>query len=119
LDETYARILSKITDNRDDVVRILQWLYFSAAPMTVDEMIEALAVDLTKDPPRFETELRLLNPRDFLEICPNLIVITTEIRHPFRPDDKPHPVGETEEVQYCDFLIHRSRNTSFQKESAL
>ena len=75
LDDTYNRILSSIDDeNREDVLRILQWLCFSARPVRLDQMVEVLAVEvgqlLQLNPVR-----RLRNLQDIVALCPTLLCI--------------------------------------------
>ncbi|TDZ14144.1 hypothetical protein Cob_v012911 [Colletotrichum orbiculare MAFF 240422] len=48
LDKTYERMIQDISDeNKDQAITILQLLVFSDRPLTVDELVDALAVDLT------------------------------------------------------------------------
>lgn len=70
LAETYERILLSIDpDNRADALKMLQWLVFSARPLTVKEMTEICAIDRSKQVPRFEPDQRLRDPRDILDLC--------------------------------------------------
>lgn len=58
LDETYERILCSINDEYvEDVLRLLTVLCFSARPLSVNELIDAHAVDLS-DPPRLDRDGR-------------------------------------------------------------
>ena len=72
LDETYLRILDNIDSaSAGHAHRMLTWLCFSSHPLTVDEAIEALAVDpieLFYDP----TD-KIENPEDILSICGSLV----------------------------------------------
>jgi ankyrin repeat protein len=77
LDQTYDRILSAI--HRDDspyAIRILQWLTFSARPLSVEELAEVVAIDVARDP-TFERDEVLEDPLDVLAICSSLLVVTT------------------------------------------
>ena len=79
LDDTYARILCNIDEqfnhcNRD-ILKILQWLTFSARPLRLEEVAEILAIDVDQTP-RFDPERRWPEPRDILRICSSLITIT-------------------------------------------
>src|ERR1700677_4230327 len=50
LDETYDRILQNIDDEyHNDAFNVLQWLAFSARPVTLAEVAEALAVNFTNN----------------------------------------------------------------------
>jgi hypothetical protein len=73
LDETYDRILSNIDKiYRDDAQKILQWLTFSARPVTLAEVAEVLAVDV-ENCCLLHCDQRLANPRDILTICSCLV----------------------------------------------
>jgi hypothetical protein len=51
LDETYRRILDTIPDeHKSYAVRILQFLTFSERPLSVEEMVDAIAVNIDGDP---------------------------------------------------------------------
>ena len=54
---------------------VLQWLAFSARPMTVDEVAETLSVCLDEDP-RFDPDRRLRDPSDILVICSSLVTVS-------------------------------------------
>lgn len=56
----------------DRAHRLLTLLCYSMEPLTVEEMIEAMAVDLT-EPARFDPASRLQDSDDLREICPGLI----------------------------------------------
>ncbi|KAH7074055.1 hypothetical protein FB567DRAFT_188329 [Paraphoma chrysanthemicola] len=77
LDQTYERILSAISE--DDcayAIRILQWLTFSARPLTVEEVAEVVAIDVEREP-AFDRDEVLADPLEALEICSSLVTITT------------------------------------------
>jgi DNA-binding transcriptional LysR family regulator len=51
LDQTYDRILSAISEEDFDyAIRILQWLTFSARPLSIEEVAEIVAIDGDRDP---------------------------------------------------------------------
>ena len=76
LDATYDRILTNIDEEYvDDAIRVLQWLAFSARPMTVDEVAETLSICLDEDP-RFDPDQRLKDPSDILVICSSLVTVS-------------------------------------------
>jgi Ankyrin repeats (3 copies) len=81
LDGTYDRILCAIDkENSQDALKILQWLVYSARPLRIDEVVDAIAVYSDNDP-RFDLESRLPDPQDLLTICSSLITIAgVEIR---------------------------------------
>ncbi|OAP62723.1 hypothetical protein AYL99_01950 [Fonsecaea erecta] len=75
LDETYEQILCSI-ESREEAQQILSLLCFASRPLSVEEVVEALAVDID--------DLECYDPRskfsggaeDVLRICPGLIDIT-------------------------------------------
>ena len=72
LEETYNRILLCIRkDSRSDVVRLLQWLAFSARPLALSEMAEVFVID--RDKLRFDPDQR---PRAILDICSSLVKVS-------------------------------------------
>lgn len=75
LDGTYDRILCAIhKEYSQDALKILQWLVYSARPLQVDEIVDAIAVYGDGDP-RFDPENRLPDPQDILAICSSLVTI--------------------------------------------
>ncbi|KAJ6031800.1 NACHT nucleoside triphosphatase [Penicillium herquei] len=73
LDETYERILCSIADEYvEDVRRVLTLLCFSARPLTMNELIDAHAVDLT-EPPHLDRDGRLYEQDDIVDICLGLV----------------------------------------------
>ena len=77
LDQTYDRILSAISE--EDCVyamRILQWLTFSARPLSVREVAEFVALDVARDP-AFDRDEVLEDPLEALTICSSLVTIST------------------------------------------
>ncbi|TQB70154.1 hypothetical protein MPDQ_000932 [Monascus purpureus] len=76
LDKTYEQILSSIDKTYiDDVRRVLTLLCFSTRPLTVNELIEAHAVDLNV-PPHLDREGRGYEQNDLIDICLGLIEIS-------------------------------------------
>ncbi|KAF1938815.1 HET-domain-containing protein [Clathrospora elynae] len=76
LDQTYDRILAAISE--EDCVyamRILQWLTFSARPLSVKEVAEIVAIDVARDP-AFDRDEVLEDPLEALNICSSLVTIT-------------------------------------------
>jgi hypothetical protein len=72
LDETYERILVHIDElYKEDLQKVLWWLYFCERPVTLEEMVDVLAVTLDDDP-RFESDQRYPEPRDILTRCSSL-----------------------------------------------
>jgi hypothetical protein len=77
LDQTYDRILTGIGEEYAEyAMRILQWLTFSARPLSVEEVAEVVAIDVTRDP-AFDRDEVLEDPLEVLDICSSLVTITT------------------------------------------
>ncbi|BDD63641.1 hypothetical protein MAP00_008510 [Monascus purpureus] len=79
LDETYERILCNIDEEYvNDVRRVLTLLCFSRRPLTVNELIDAHAVDLS-EPAHLDRDGRSYEHDDLVDICLGLIeIMTTE-----------------------------------------
>jgi hypothetical protein len=78
LDQTYDRILASIGEEYSQyALRILQWLTFSARPLSIDEVAEVVAIDAKRDP-AFDPDEVLQNPLDALTICSSLVTITID-----------------------------------------
>jgi ankyrin repeat protein len=77
LDQTYDRILTAISEEDCEyAIRILQWLTFSARPLSVEEIAEIVAIDATRDP-AFDPNEVLEDPLEALNICSSLVTIST------------------------------------------
>ena len=74
---TYDQILLKINnlgDHRMNTKTFLQWLSFSACPMSLEEISEAVVVDFeSEDGPKYTPERRYFNKRDVLKNCSGFI----------------------------------------------
>jgi ankyrin repeat protein len=76
LDQTYDRILTAIGEEYSEyAMRILQWLTFSARPLSVEEVAEVVAIDVARDP-AFDGDEVLEDPLEVLDICSSLVTIT-------------------------------------------
>lgn len=74
LDETYEKIISNIdVAYQDEVKRTLQALTVSLGDLTLEKVVEILAIDLDASPPRFEPDARLLDSRSILTMCSSLV----------------------------------------------
>lgn len=77
LGETYERILGEIKEAyRKDAVKALQWIVHAERPLRIEELADALAIDVTRQP-RFDDEARISDPQEILPICSSLIDITS------------------------------------------
>ena len=76
LDQTYDRILSAISEEYSKyAMRILQWLTFSARPLSIEEIAEVIAIDVARDPASDRDEV-LEDPLEALNICSSLVTVT-------------------------------------------
>jgi ankyrin repeat protein len=77
LDETYDRILTRIPDEYwKEAHSILQWIAYSACPMSLSEVAEAIVIDPQSQ--RFNPDERLFDIRYVLEICSSLLTLSQE-----------------------------------------
>jgi ankyrin repeat protein len=76
LEDTYERVLASIGDEyAEDVRRVLTVLCFSTRPLTVNELIDAHAVDLSQ-PPSLDRDGRGYEQDDLIDICLGLVDTT-------------------------------------------
>jgi ankyrin repeat protein len=88
LDQTYDHILSTISEEDSEyAIRILQWLTFSARPLTVEEIAEVVAIDVARDP-AFDRDEVLEDPLEVLNICSSLVTITANKAEWPRPEQR-------------------------------
>lgn len=77
LEETYNRILLNVDEElREETLKLLQWLAFSARPLALAEMAEVFAIDGSTPTPRFDPDQRPRDPRDLLDLCSSLVSIS-------------------------------------------
>ncbi|KAG8753175.1 hypothetical protein FRC14_006356 [Serendipita sp. 396] len=75
LDDTYARILKRISSVYErEMKAVLILLAFSNRPMTIQEVAEATAVNV--EDRLFSTEERFSDPYDMLELCSSLVSLS-------------------------------------------
>ena len=92
LDETYERLLCNIDKSLvEDCRRILTLLCFSARPLTIPELIDAIAVDISSG--RLNPKRRLRNADGIHDICVGLVDVGLS------PDDTITSDGEEEHEQ--------------------
>jgi hypothetical protein len=100
LDGTYARILGNINEEySQDVLKILQWLAYSARPLSIEEVAKVIAIIVEGDP-RFDPELRLPEPRDILTMCSSLVTTATSTIY-----DSYGSTREIEELRLAHFSV--------------
>lgn len=75
LNEIYTRILDGIPkEQRDDAVRLLQFLVYAVEPLTVDAVIDLLATT-PEGNPKFDPRNRAPDPMALLEECCSLVMV--------------------------------------------
>jgi hypothetical protein len=83
LDDIYDRILTNIDEEHvENAFVALQWLTFSARPLHIREIAEAIAVGIGRNCAHIE-EYRSFDARDVLAVCSSLIVVlevTSQVR---------------------------------------
>jgi ankyrin repeat protein len=79
LAETYARILEKIPDDyRPNAIKILQFLTYSEHPISLEEAVDVIATDPTRNPP-FEARNRMRKANETLLLCSSLVSPVTRL----------------------------------------
>ncbi len=69
LDQTYDHILHGIDEtNLPEVMKVLQALIVTQKFLTLEEIVDILAVDLDYTPPHFDADLRILDPRNIFSM---------------------------------------------------
>jgi ankyrin repeat protein len=59
-----------------EAIAALKWLAFSEQPLSIEELAEAVVINLKADPP-FAPEERLREPHDILQILSSLVTVST------------------------------------------
>ncbi|KAJ7511655.1 ankyrin repeat-containing domain protein [Mycena galericulata] len=81
MDKIYDRILEKIQSDQPMLAmvnRTLNWLIFSVRPVTLKEVIDALAVNFHESPLRFNPKKRFMKPLQLLDACAGLVSQNTK-----------------------------------------
>ena len=75
LEEIYDQIILKLNKkHREDALKILQWLAFSARPLLLDEIAQVVGVVFDSECGlRFEPSHLYLDPQSVLHICSSLV----------------------------------------------
>ncbi|KAK5102777.1 hypothetical protein LTS08_003577 [Lithohypha guttulata] len=108
LDETYERMLCNIdAASQDDAQRILALLCCSTRPLSVNELIDALAIDLEGDK-GFDADRRFEGTDDLLCICPGMIEVhltTRQTDSSFSDDDTPAQAVRIAHFSVQEYLV--------------
>ncbi|KZP14977.1 hypothetical protein FIBSPDRAFT_896191 [Athelia psychrophila] len=75
LEETYQQLLSSCSSSQaNDLWRFLNWVAFSARPITLEELAEVVTIDFPLGSrPCYDRDLRYVVPRDVLTVCSGFI----------------------------------------------
>ncbi|RFU25926.1 hypothetical protein B7463_g10412, partial [Scytalidium lignicola] len=74
LDDTYDQILLRVNDiYQPEAMKVLKALTVASDLLTLEEIVEILAVDLESVPPHFDPDNRLLDPQNILTMCSSLV----------------------------------------------
>lgn len=94
LDRTYSWALEGIPPpNLESAIRLLQFLTFSRRPLLIEEAVDAIAIDLNRDP-FFDPSYRVPHLTETLQLCSSLVrkVLQTTARsassHSMLPEAK-------------------------------
>jgi ankyrin repeat protein len=105
LDQTYDRILAGIDENYSQyAIRILQWLTFSARPLSIDEVAEAVAIDAKRDP-AFDRDEVLEDPMEVLNICSSLVTMTMTVDYTYEYKGLPKEVVALAHYSVKEYLV--------------
>jgi hypothetical protein len=105
LDQTYGQILSQIDEiHQQDVLRTLQALTATYESLTLEEIVEILAVNLDWDPPHFDPDARLLDPRSILSMCSSLVTTVKTTRWTNYPEKENVTFLKLAHASVADYL---------------
>ncbi|KAK1990129.1 ankyrin [Colletotrichum falcatum] len=97
LDETYARVISKIPSEVEQTARrLLQSLVFSERPLRIEEAVDMIAL-VIEDRPRFDADNRMPKPCEISSYCSSLVAVITRVDK----DGK----SEVKELQLAHFSV--------------
>ena len=109
LDETYSRILHGITSEyKQNAIRILQFLTYSERPLSIEEAVDAIAVD-TEGEQYFDPKHRMPDPPEIACYCSSLVVVVSRQEHSSDEDDSdyydPNQNNKPVELQLAHFSV--------------
>ncbi|KAF2734842.1 ankyrin [Polyplosphaeria fusca] len=115
LDQTYDRILAAIENEYSQyALRILQWLTFSARPLSIDEVAEVVAIDVKREP-IFDRKEVLEDPLEVLNICSSLVTMTVD--NDYQPGESPRQVVVLAHYSVKEYLISQKAVDLCSKEN--
>ncbi|KAJ4855535.1 ankyrin repeats (3 copies) domain-containing protein [Trichoderma breve] len=118
LDETYARILTNLRrEHEHHARRLLQFLAFSERPLTIEEAVDAMAVDIdTANSPRFDPKNRMPVPKEIINYCSSLVVLTVKTTVKARGNGEAIQELQLAHLSVKDYLLSNRVPQSFAKD---
>jgi hypothetical protein len=105
LDQTYDHILSQIDElHQQTVLKTLQALTATVESLTLEEIVEILAVNLDTDPPQFDPDSRLLDPRSILSMCSSLVTTVNTTRRSIHSEQQKVTFLKLAHASVADYL---------------
>ncbi|KAF5491713.1 Ankyrin-3 [Colletotrichum siamense] len=102
LDETYHRMIRDIPEeNKSNATTVLRFLAFSHRPLTVEELADALAVNL-EECPKFDPRFRMPRPTEVCLYCPSMVLLARTRK---RARDQLDGYKEVLEVRLAHFSV--------------
>uniref|UniRef100_L2FQ15 Nacht and ankyrin domain protein n=1 Tax=Colletotrichum fructicola (strain Nara gc5) TaxID=1213859 RepID=L2FQ15_COLFN len=102
LDETYHRMIRDIPEeNKSNATTVLRFLAFSNRPFTVEELADALAVNLSESP-KFDPAFRMPRPTEICLYCPSMLLLARTRK---RARDQLDGYKEVLEVRLAHFSV--------------
>ena len=121
LDDTYGRILESIPEcHRRKAVRILQFLAFATRPLSIEEMVDAVAVNLEGER-CFDPKNRMPEPREISRYCSSLVIVAS-IRKVLPGDNSEILILQLAHFSVREYLassrVHKAFTQVFEKTMA-
>jgi hypothetical protein len=105
LNQTYDQIIFQIDElHQQDVLKTLQALTVTQESLTLEEIVEILAVDLDSHPPHFDPDSRLLDPRSILSMCSSLVTTVKTSRRTAYPEKENVTYLKLAHASVADYL---------------
>lgn len=89
---------------RDSAIRLLQFLIYSKRPLTLAEAVDAVAVNISKEP-RFDPEYRMPCPDEIVGYCSSLAVLVTRKVSSWISGRRESVEKEIVEIQLAHFSV--------------
>jgi len=100
--KTYGRVICSIPPKyKEKMIRILQFLAFSGRPLRIEEAVDALVVDPTREP-YIDPKFRMPDPQEISRYCSSLVVVvsTKGYSHDYKCDPNSNYYFEDDEDEH-------------------